>query len=95
MSSRRERRRERGDDDVGGILPLGLLAVYGIAWALAHPWRALRALLRPVKALGRWVRGCLKSAVGVGYLIVSSRTADRRPNFEDVLRQEREERDPW
>ncbi|SDM15025.1 hypothetical protein SAMN05421874_1419 [Nonomuraea maritima] len=94
MSGRRGRRRERGDDDVGGI-PLGLLAVHAIAWALAHPWRALRSLLRPIKALGRRVRGSLKSAAGLGYLIVWSRTADRRPTFEDVLRQEREERDPW
>lgn len=94
MSDRAARRRERRDDDAMRI-PVVLLSVAGIAWALAHPWQTVKALLRLVAALGRWVLGVLKSAGGLVYLIVWSRTADRRPTFEDVLRREREERDPW
>ena len=87
-------KKERDDpDDFGGI-GFGGMTFILIVVALGRPWETLKELFRLIRRLGRRVLRLVLAPFRLATLIVWSRTADRRPTFEDHLRGVDEDRGP-
>ncbi|WP_431919484.1 hypothetical protein [Nonomuraea jabiensis] len=86
--------KERDDpDDFGGI-SFGRMAFILVVMALGHPWETLKELFRLIRRLGRRVLRLVLVPFRLAMLVVWSRTADRRPTFEDHLHGDDEDRAP-
>ncbi|QFY05363.1 hypothetical protein GBF35_00500 [Nonomuraea phyllanthi] len=88
-------KKERDDgDDFGGMSIAGVGLVLAVA-ALAHPWKALKALVGLAGGLayrsGRWVIELVMFPFRLAGLLWSQHMADRRPTFEDYLHRDDED----
>ncbi|MGW4957985.1 hypothetical protein ACWEPL_12235 [Nonomuraea sp. NPDC004186] len=81
-------KKERDDSDDFGGIGFGRMAFLLAVVALGRPWETLKELFGLIRRLGRRVLRLVLAPFRLVALIVWSRTADRRPTFEDHLRGE-------
>ncbi|MEV4364076.1 hypothetical protein [Nonomuraea sp. NPDC049625] len=81
-------KKERDDSDDFGGIGFGRMAAVLAVVALGRPWETLKELFGLIRRLGRRVLRLVLAPFRLVALIVWSRTADRRPTFEDHLHGE-------
>ncbi|WP_371778299.1 hypothetical protein [Streptosporangium subroseum] len=88
------KKKERDDPgDFGGIGFGGMAFILAVV-TLGRPWEMLKELFRLVRRLGHRMLRLVLAPFRLAAFIAWSRSADRRPTFEDHLHRVDEDRDP-